>query len=87
MGGDQFAYDGEADARPGDRAGVLAAPEAVEDVRELVGRYAGSGVGDVEASRRGVAAGADDLLRTLDPLPAMAAGLACATLAATKSSS
>ena len=40
-----------ADAGPGDRAGPVATPQAVEDVRQFVGRDAGPGVGDFERGR------------------------------------
>ena len=48
----QVGRDREADTAAGDTCRVLAAEEPVEDVRQLVGGDAGSGVGDLQYRAR-----------------------------------
>ncbi len=54
----QLGGDGEADSAAGSPRGRLAAPEPVEDVRQLIGRNADAGVGDREHRPLTVAPGA-----------------------------
>jgi len=46
VGPGELGGDGQADATAGVLHGLAAAPEAVEDARQLIGRDAGAGVGD-----------------------------------------
>lgn len=48
VGADEFSDDGQADAAAGDPGGRLAAPESVEDQRQLGGGDTGTGVGHPE---------------------------------------
>src|ERR1700759_868027 len=59
VGAGQLGRDGQPDPAAGDLFGPVAAPEAVEDVRQFLGRNADAGVADPEDGARRAAAGLD----------------------------
>ena len=59
VGPGQLGRDGQPDTAAGDLLGSVPAPEAVEDVRQVLGRDADAGVADLQHRVRATLAGAD----------------------------
>ena len=54
MGLDEALHDGESDSAARDPGGLRAPPEAIEDVRQLVGGDPCTGIGDEEVGAAAV---------------------------------